>query len=182
VGRLNDILDIRRYRFSRDERLFPDANVWLSVCGPLALQDWRTQIYSGALGDMRKAGSLIFLDVLVLSEFVNSFARVEYQRLPPEQKPPDFKAFRKSRLFEPVARDIATEARRMVARTTRCDSLFDSLDVAALIAEYEAGQSDFNDQMIREICKANGFTLVTHDADFKTSGIRILTANPQLLS
>jgi predicted nucleic acid-binding protein len=179
---LSNIQEIRGYPFSKDDRLFPDANVWVSVCGPLGKRNWRTGVYSAALREMRSKGSQIYLDVLVLSEFVNSFARLEYQQLPPERKPPDFKTFRKSSLFEPVAKDIATEARRMVARTTRCDSLFEALDIAALIAEYEAGHSDFNDQMIREICKAKEFTLVTHDADFKNSGIRILTATGQLLA
>lgn len=179
---MSDILDIRTYSFTRDDRLFPDANVWLSVCGPFTRQDWRTPVYGHALRAIRSAGAQIFLDVLVLSEFLNTFARWEYQQLPPERKLSDFKSFRKSGLFEPIAKDIAGEARRMIARTTRCDSLFESLNVAALIDEYEAGQSDFNDQVIREICRANGFTLITHDADFKNSGIRILTANGQLLS
>jgi predicted nucleic acid-binding protein len=179
---LSHILDIRVYGFRRDDRLFPDANVWLSVSGPLAKQDWRTAVYSAALRNMRSAGAQIFLDVLVLSEFINGFARLEYQQLPPEERPPDFKTFRRSELFEPVANDIATNARRILARTTRCDSLFESIDVVALIAEYQVGDSDFNDQMIREICKAKEFTLVTHDADFRTSGIRILTANRHLLA
>ena len=39
----------------------------------------------------------------------------------------------------------------------------------------------FNDQVITEICKNNGFTLITNDGDFKTQEISILTANAKLL-
>ena len=51
---------------------------------------------------------------------------------------------------------------------------------AALITS--AAIFDFNDQVITEICKSNGFTLITNDSDFKTQEIPILTANTSLLA
>ena len=50
-----------------------------------------------------------------------------------------------------------------------------------LLTDYAAGNSDFNDQVITELCKNNGFTLITNDSDFKTQDIPILTANSNLL-
>lgn len=49
-----------------------------------------------------------------------------------------------------------------------------------LLKDYAAGDSDFNDQVIVELCKREDLTLVTHDGDFKGSGIPILTANKNL--
>ena len=51
----------------------------------------------------------------------------------------------------------------------------------ALLNDYATGDYDFNDQVITEICKNNGFTLITNDGDFKTQEIPILTANAKLL-
>ena len=50
-----------------------------------------------------------------------------------------------------------------------------------LLNDYATGDYDFNDQVITEICKNNGFTLITNDSDFKTQDIPILTANSKLL-
>ncbi|MCG9128943.1 hypothetical protein JT359_15240 [Candidatus Poribacteria bacterium] len=47
---------------------------------------------------------------------------------------------------------------------------------------YSDGGLDFNDQIIAEICKENGLILVTHDGDFKSQDITILTDNNYLLS
>lgn len=63
----------------------------------------------------------------------------------------------------------------------RSDSLFKSVDIRALLTEYEAGDSDFNDLMLAETCKAKGLLLITHDADFKGKDVAILTANKNLL-
>jgi len=50
-----------------------------------------------------------------------------------------------------------------------------------LLVQYEEGDSDFNDQVLVEICKSKDLTLITHDADFKAVDINILTANKKLL-
>lgn len=47
--------------------------------------------------------------------------------------------------------------------------------------EYEKGNSDFNDQIFTEICRNNGWKLVTDDGDFKRCGVPLVTANKTLL-
>jgi predicted nucleic acid-binding protein len=54
--------------------------------------------------------------------------------------------------------------------------------VDALIDEYAAGNSDFNDQVLTTLCKRSGLKLVTDDGDFKGRGIPIITANQKLLA
>jgi len=54
--------------------------------------------------------------------------------------------------------------------------------IETVLCEFEKGNSDFNDQVLCEICKEKGFTLVTDDPDFSGSGVTILTANSRLLS
>ena len=51
-----------------------------------------------------------------------------------------------------------------------------------LIDEFEKADSDFNDQILAELCKRRNLKLVTHDADFRDRGLNILTTNPRLLT
>ena len=58
---------------------------------------------------------------------------------------------------------------------------FDTLKIDEMMSAYGAGHSDFNDQIIAHLCEREGLTLITHDADFKHTGLPILTANARLL-
>jgi hypothetical protein len=176
---VNEIKDISSYSFSEDDHLFLDANIWLSVYGPMAYQRRRMLIYANAIRDIRKANCSIFVDVLIISEFINTYARWEYKQS--VSRPNTFKDFRKSTAFVPIAKDIAVNAKRIIKQCQRCDSNFARIDVEALLMEFEKGDSDFNDQIFSKICRDKELTLVTDDGDFKGSGLTILTANNQLL-
>lgn len=175
------IRDIRNYKFSERDSLLLDANILLSVYGPNANKEAYTYFYSDALAEMRIRNSKIFIDALVLSEFINRFAHWAFDQLPPERKPLEFKSFRKSDEFKIVAQEIADDAKRIIDYAVCCDSGFGSIDMNELLNEYAMGDSDFNDQVIARLCKEKGLILVTHDGDFRSSGIDILTANPSML-
>lgn len=176
-----DVLDIRAYAFRADDQLLLDANVWLSVYGPDPTGRRLSGIYQTAFRRMREARSHLYLDVLILSEFINRCARLEYDQKWPRGRPGKFKAFRDSPDFRPVAEEIGINATRICRAVTRCETGFDSCDLGGLLVRYAQGKSDFNDLMFSELCRGRGFTFVTDDADFKGSGHRILTANRRLL-
>ena len=176
----NSIADIRSYSIQSGDRFFFDANVWLCLWGPAVSSKRRSNAYSRAMCDIRVAGCPIFLDALVMSEFINAFARLEWYRSVSASG--KFKDFRKSPDFKPVANDIALNAKRIAMFCSACESEFTSVDIASLLNDFALGDSDFNDQMIAEICRKNGFALVTDDADFAGSGLNILTANRGLLA
>ena len=172
--------DVRHYKFQRDENLFFDANVWLHIYGPNPPSSGGpSRVYSSALRDMRMAGCRIFIDVLVMSEFVNSYARREYAQSGSGTE--GFKAFRRSESFKPIALDISVNAKRIFTMCQAIDSAFAATDIVSLLTDFGAGNHDFNDQMIRQICLANNLKLVTDDTDFADSDLVILSANPQLI-
>jgi predicted nucleic acid-binding protein len=176
-----DIRDIRRHSFTASDRLLLDANVWLSVYGPADMQDTRTSIYSAALRRMLDAKSQVFLDAFILSEFVNRFAHFEYDRARIGGEATDFKSFRDSPAFEDVAAEIAISATKILNMSIRCQWAFISANVGNLLADFARTRSDFNDLVLASVCREEGLTLVTHDADFKWAGFPILTAHPRLL-
>ena len=172
-------IEVRRYNFTPQDRLFLDANIWFYLDGPHKSKSyWRT-IYSEVFNRILKANSQIYIDVLVVSEFINRYARVKSGVIEPQ--PRTFKDFRNSPDFKLVAKDIAADVKRVLKYCTRIESGFEPLGIGDLLNDYATGNFDFNDQVITEICKNNGFTLITNDSDFKTQDIPILTANSNLL-
>ena len=179
----NNSFEISSYTFSSADNLLFDANIWLYIYGPQGNPgDWKTQVYSSALATALSVNSNLFIEVLILSEFINSYARFEHKiRVNRGTAPADFKRFRNSADFQPIAASIANDVRRILLHSTRTEDGFDALDITVLLNEYELGKSDFNDQILAALCKARGFKLVTHDADFNDKGLTVITANRNLL-
>ena len=169
-------VEVRHYNFTSQDKLFLDANIWLYLYGPQNPKAYWVAIYSTVFNRILKAKSQIYIDVLVVSEFINTYARQKKELVASHIK--SFKAFRNSPHFKPVAQDIAADAKRVMSHCSQIDSGFATLAIDDLLTEYAAGDFDFNDQVITEICKSNGLTLITNDRDFRSQEIPILTANP----
>ena len=89
------------YHFRDSDRLLFDANIWLFLYSPqYSPTDSRVRVYSGALKDVLRARSKVFIDLLVLSEFINAWARFTYNTLPASIKAKGFKNYRNSSAFE----------------------------------------------------------------------------------
>ena len=176
--------EISTYDFKPSEALLLDANIWLLVYSPQKPNNSRVDAYSQALRNILAAKSSIYIDVLIVSEFINRYARMKYRwtYLQGSSKAGSFKQFRKSEDFKPVARDIAADVKRVLQHCTRVESGFESLAIDTLVDEYAEGDFDFNDQILTALCKKKGLKMVTDDADFKGQDIPIITANKRLLS
>ena len=171
--------DIRYYNFTAQDKLFLDANIWLYLYGPPKPRSYWRPIYASVFNRMLRAKSRIYIDVLVVSEFINAYARLKWRDA--SSYPNTFKTFRSSPYFKSVAEDIAADVELVLSNCSKTESGFTALPMDDLLADYAMGDSDFNDQVITEICKNNGFTLITNDSDFRTQEIPILTANSNLL-
>ena len=172
------ICDISSYNFAQTDVLLIDANIWLYIHCPQARRDDITPNYSNALAKILKAKCSIFLDVLILSEFINSYSRIKYKL---QRGQSDFKSYRQSPFFKLVAKEIADAVRRILKHCECIESGFTSIDMKSLLTDYESKCPDFNDQILAELCRSRSFKLVTHDGDFKDFDITILTANKSML-
>ena len=171
---------MKYYKFNAKDRLFLDTNIWLFIYGPQRPNSWHVRTYSNVFGEILTAKSHIFIDVLVVSEFINRYARMVHAQ-DSNTNSMKFKDFRKSNHFKSVATDIANSTKRVIRHCHRISSEFRNLRIEDLLDEYSKGEHDFNDQVIAEICKRENLSLITDDADFKVQGIKILSANYRLL-
>jgi predicted nucleic acid-binding protein len=168
------------YNFKPEDELLLDANIWLFVYGPQKPGNPRVAIYSKAFSNILTAQSRIYIDVLIVSEFINTYAKLRWHVIgKPNQ---NFKKFRKSNDFNPIAQDIAADVKRVMKHCSQVESGFEALDINGVIAEYAAGDSDFNDQVIATLCQKKGLKLVTDDGDFRGLEIPVVTANKRLLA
>ena len=174
----NNAISVQNYRFRKTDDLFLDANIWLFIYGP-PQNRYKTDVYSSAFRRLLRARSKIFADVLVISEVINAYARIRWRLS--SMRNIGFKVFRNSSAFGPIAKEITDDVRRIVEHCSRIESGFGSVDIDGLMDEYEDGGSDFNDQIIRELCRSKGLKLITDDGDFNSQGIAVLTANQRLL-
>jgi predicted nucleic acid-binding protein len=133
-----------------------------------------------ALKNMLAAGSRLVIDAMVLSEYLNTYCRIEWKALHNAAQP-NFKKFRKSPAFLTVGQGAATFARGMLKLCARHDHPFAAADVTRLLTDFEAGTNDFNDGLLAATCRHHGWKLVTNDSDFTTGGIEVLTSHPVLL-
>ena len=172
-------IEVSNYNFKSADRLFFDTNIWIFLFGQNKPGELKSKIYSWTLNRILKAESRIYIDVLVVSEFINTYARRQFKLT--KRKYKNFKKFRQSEQFKPVASEIADVTKRILRHCKRIGSGFDTLAINALIDEYAKGESDFNDQIIAAICKRERLTLITDDGDFSGQGIQVLTANRKML-
>lgn len=174
------IHNVKNYNFSPEDELFLDTNIWMYIYGQHESNDPLGKVYSDALGRILNAKSVIYVDVLVVSEFINAFARMEWKDHEQFKEKP-FKSFRNSREFKAVALQISKYVRKILNCCTPVESGFSHVDLPALFNDYAAGRADFNDQIIAALCKREALKLITHDGDFRNKDVFVITANKRLL-
>jgi predicted nucleic acid-binding protein len=176
----NKAIDARKHAFTNADAILFDANILLYLYGPAADPlSWKVQTYSSVFSRALSGGSKLFLDVLVASEFINRFARIEMARLQPGES--DFKAFRKSTDFISVSKAIETQITQILAVCKPLDHFYSEWNHIDLLSQFALGNFDYNDQLIAENCRKHRLVLLTNDHDFTEGGITVLTANHKLL-
>lgn len=173
------VFALTSYNFKPEDELLLDTNIWLFVYGPQKPGDTKVATYSQALGNILRAQSRIYIDVLIVSEFINVYARLKWKLVATQIY--QFKTFRRSPDYKAVAQDIAADVKRVLKHCSRIGNGFETLDIDGLIDEYGAGECDFNDQVIVALCKRKGLKLVTDDGDLRGQGIPVVTANKRLI-
>ena len=70
--------DLSSYSFSSDDQVLIDTNIWLFLFpAPCDSEDKRSQKYSDDLHRLQKAEACLVLDPMVLSEYLNTYMKIE---------------------------------------------------------------------------------------------------------
>jgi predicted nucleic acid-binding protein len=169
---------IDNYDFSEGKGYFFDTNIWLYIYGPIGWPDQRSDAYSKALKAIRHSDGTIYINCMIISEFINAFSRIEFKQQTDFTR---FKEFRNSLAFRAIAQEIAYNVRKILKSTLACDPELTVIDLPEIMDLFEQGKYDFNDLLFAQICRAKNMVFVTHDKDFSELGVEILTANEKLV-
>ena len=171
--------DVHGYDFKSSDQLLLDTNIWLFLYGPQSPKSHpKVDIYSKAFNKIVHAKSHIYIDALILSEFINRYARIKQELMLSKTS---FKRFRQSKEFQIIAPDIVADVKRVLQHCSQIECDFEALAMDNLLNEFKTGKFDFNDQVLTALCKKRQLKLVTDDGDFNTQEITVLTANSALL-
>lgn len=169
-----------------ESKLFFDTNIWLKISGPNPVTDKKYRDYGRLLRNAQdpKIRAKIGTSATVISEFINRFCRDDFNINHPEFS--DYKVFRGSLEFEATARTAVIAARGILKVSTVLPTDTGDGDASRECIErnlnlFLSGKIDFNDAMIAETCRRNGYALVTDDGDFADVDIPIVSANSKLL-
>lgn len=181
------IHDARKVALSSSNPVFFDANVWLSIYAPPSKEDeyWKGE-YTKVLNRIVNGKVPVLLDATVVSEYINRYCRIEFEAYMGASSKLTFKQFRESRpdYYRPIAKEAADYVKEILdlPLIKRVNGDFEAMDLPGMLADFEQGESDWNDQQIVDLCQRNKCSLLTNDADFRdATDVNILTCNGKLL-
>ncbi|MGM0580487.1 MAG: type II toxin-antitoxin system VapC family toxin [Bacteroidota bacterium] len=156
--------------------IFFDANILIYLYWPTGDRTYEDN-YATTFSNLFKQGNNLYIDFLVISEIVNTVIRIEHQRVNPSMR---FKAFRNSQEGKEALNDIYLIIKdEILHRFNIIESSYNNQKIESFLTVDEL---DFVDKALVSICLENNLVLLTHDRDFKNSGLDILTGNPRILN
>lgn len=162
----------------KDRSIFFDANSLIYIFWSTSPDSQEAIDYGSILNNLLKNKANLVINETVISEIINRVLRLEfYKSNMPKDK---FKEFRDSLEGQSVQEDIYTIIKNKILCNFQITN--DSFSKEELDSILNVTMLDFNDKLIELLCKKNGMILLTHDHDFSSSDIDILTANTKLLS
>lgn len=162
--------------------IYLDANILIYLHPPLGKVAPEAASYASFVSLARSSGVKLRVSNLILSEYINTYARLIFNSLYKTAYANKFKAFRKSADWPLYAKQISSEVMSILSYCEVQHTLADNTSLTAIIQDFSIGSFDFNDQLIIEGCQLDSAALLTHDGDMEDGGIIVVTNNPKLLS
>lgn len=173
---------IRDFKVKSGDCFFFDNNVWMFLFSPISGTNKAQQkAYSHLLRNIQTANATIFINSLVVSEYINRSLRLNYslwkdRELKSGNGFVDYKRdFRPTEDFDNAQRAAYDEMSDILFIAHRKPDDFNALKLDEVM---KAKGMDFNDAYYANFCKLNRLILVTDDKDLQNSplDITILTA------
>lgn len=177
----NKAFNLSSYSFCEGEQILVDTNIWLYLFpAPGTPPKWETTQYSQAFSRLVAAKAQPVLDPMVLSEYLNRYAQIEWEGNYKSQYR-TFKQFRNSASFVTIAASIDSFAKKIMGFCKIHSISADQLDLNQALTDFVQGRVDFTDAILVDVCRKENIKLLTNDGDFQDGGIEVLTSNTRLL-
>lgn len=157
----------------KDRTFFFDANTLIYIFWPTSPDSQAATDYGSILATLLKNNAILAINEIVISEIVNRILRIEFNK---SNMPKDkFKEYRDSEEGLSVQNDIYNIIKdKILTKFQIINDILSKEDIENLLVSTKL---DFNDKLIECLCKKKSMILLTHDFDFSSSDVDILTSN-----
>ena len=176
------VCKIDHYEVSANEEYFFDTNVWMFLFVPLSgSKSYKQKMYSRLLRDIQSRGAWIWINSLVVAEYINAVLRLYFKLWMSRNglKNADFKRdYRPTPDYQYSLCDVKAQVKAILSICHRKSDNFHSLSIGEII-DNMGNSCDFGDSMIADLCLSNkSIRLVTDDTDIVNSHqpFNVLTA------
>lgn len=173
---------IRDFRVKSGDCFFFDNNVWMFLFSPISgVNNMQQRAYSQLLRNIQTAKAAIFINSLVVSEYINRSLKLNYslwkdRELKSGNRFVDYKRdYRLTQDFDNAQKEAYSEMSDILSIALRKPDDFNALKLDEVM---NAKGMDFNDAYYATFCKLNRLIMVSDDRDLQNSplDITILTA------
>ncbi len=177
-------LHTSKYQDLKTDTYVFDACVWIYINSPFgydAKNQHATAEYSKLLKNLMQDKKRIVFPFTIVSEYVNRVIRWGHQTASNNGYTGTFKDFRNSPHAAHATKLAMAFSKNIFAIGTPVCLGFDKMTYADFDTALSGGGIDINDRAVSLMCANEDYALVTHDRDFKTESINLLSVNNNLL-
>lgn len=164
------------YSITKDDRVFLDTNILIFLFSPFNMSkdyEHQKEKYSEIFALLVKNKSTLYINSLVISEFINKNLRLDFNKNFNKSGDKDFKDdYRGSEPYKKTLKSIITELKKILKFTNKLNDDIEQLDI---LKEYTSDLNlDFNDVIIADTVIKHELKILTDDKDFEDyKGIKL---------
>lgn len=163
------------YTFKSTDKVLIDANILIFIFCPLSTYSNKIDNYSDILEALRDSNSKLFLCSTVVSEFINRWLRMDFDKnIQDNKKTKNFKRdYRGTSRYKTVLNQILKQIEKLYKNynITQINDNFENFDIQNSYLEKE---NDFNDLLICHISNKYDLQILTDDKDFEKLNVKVV--------
>ena len=155
-------INIDTYIPKNTDKFFFDNNIWMYLYCPIGNYNQNAVTkYSDFFAKVLSVGSTIYVSSIILSEFYNTYNRLDFNIWKTPETKNYKKDYRPTQQFKDTSQNIVmTIETRILGIAKRVDDGFVDIDIEQISTK--CGKLDFNDSYYVELAKRNGFKIPTN--------------------
>ncbi|MDC0932708.1 type II toxin-antitoxin system VapC family toxin [Arcobacteraceae bacterium] len=157
------------YNIKQEKKVFIDTNILIFLFSPYSMSreyDTQKETYSEVLGLLMEYKSKLYINSIVISEFINVSLKLDFNKNFNKNDDKDFKKdYRGSKPYKCTLNSILVQLKQILKI---CDKIDDDFKQFNVLDEFtENTNLDFNDVLIADTVIHNKLEILTNDQDFQ---------------
>lgn len=150
------------------DNVFIDTNILIFLFSPSFVnsREFQVEKYSSIMSLLIQKKCKLFINELVVSEFINRCMRIDFERNFNKNNDKNFKRdYRKSQEYKDTLKIVINELNKFLKFSKQINDDFINFEISENI------EADFNDLIIADTVKKNNLKLLSDDGDYEALDI-----------